>query len=204
MRRCCRLLLFTLLALCLGTSSVLAQATSSLRGKVADAQGGALPGVTVVLKNVETAFSREVVTDETGSYSLPAGAARRLHDHRRAARVPDRQREDHAAGQHARTLDLKMEIGGITESVQVEAAVTMVNTTDATVGNAFKEVQVRQLPLMTRNVVELLSLQPGVTPTGETMGARRDQNNITLDGVDINDNQTSGLENPTQNSQQGG
>src|SRR6185369_1324560 len=50
----------------------------------------------------------------------------------------------------------------------------------------------------------LLSLQPGVTPTGETMGARRDQNNITLDGVDINDNQTSGLENPTQSAQQGG
>src|SRR4029434_9141731 len=45
---------------------------------------------------------------------------------------------------------------------------------------------------------------PGVTPTGETMGARRDQNNITLDGVDINDNQTAGLENPTQTSQQGG
>src|SRR5688500_20353768 len=70
MRRSCRILVFTALALCLGTVNVFAQATSSLRGKVADAQGGALPGVTVVLKNAETAFSREVVTDETGSYSL--------------------------------------------------------------------------------------------------------------------------------------
>ena len=78
MRRCYRLLLFTAVALCLGSLSVLAQATSSLRGKVSDAQGGALPGVTVVLKNAETAFSREVVTDETGSYSLlqvPPGSA---------------------------------------------------------------------------------------------------------------------------------
>ena len=80
----------------------------------------------------------------------------------------------------------------------------MINTVDASVGNAFSEVQVRQLPLMTRNVVELLSLQPGVTPTGEVVGARRDQNNITLDGVDVNDNQNAGIENPTQTPSQGG
>src|SRR5262245_3523926 len=42
MRRCYRLLVFTALALCLGLSSAFAQATSSLRGKVTDAQGGAL------------------------------------------------------------------------------------------------------------------------------------------------------------------
>ncbi|MBC7926906.1 MAG: hypothetical protein H7039_14735, partial [Bryobacteraceae bacterium] len=55
-------------------------------------------------------------------------------------------------------------------------------------------------PLLTRNVVELLSLQPGVTPTGEVLGARRDQNNVTLDGVDVNDNQTSGLETSAGNA----
>ena len=46
-------------------------------------------------------------------------------------------------------------------------------------GNAFSEMQVRELPLETRNVVQLLSLQPGVTTNGEVLGARRDQNNIT-------------------------
>ena len=204
MRRPCRILVFTALALCLGTLSVLAQATSSLRGKVADAQGGALPGVTVVLANAETAFSREVVTDETGSYSLlqvPPGP------YTITAELPGFQSATAKLVLQVSTpatLDLRMEIAGLSESVKVEATVAMINTTDATIGNAFKEVQVRQLPLMTRNVVELLSLQPGVTPTGETLGARRDQNNITLDGVDINDNQTSGLENPTQSAQQGG
>ena len=78
------------------------------------------------------------------------------------------------------------------------------NMVDATIGNAFDEMQVRQLPLLTRNVVELLSLQPGVTPTGEVVGARRDQNNITLDGVDVNDNQTAGLENSSGNASQPG
>src|ERR1700751_2317920 len=73
--------------------------------------------------------------------------------------------------------------------------------TPSSIGNAFTEKQVRQLPLQTRNVVELLSLQPGVTTSGEVLGARRDQNNITLDGVDVNDNQNAGL--VTQNSTTG-
>ena len=81
----------------------------------------------------------------------------------------------------------------MTESVNVEAEAPTINTTDAAMGNAFTQTQVRQLPLQTRNVVELLSLQPGVTPTGEVMGARRDQNNIMLDGVDVNDNQDAGI-----------
>src|SRR6202011_4219121 len=68
-----------------------------------------------------------------------------------------------------------------------------VNTTDASVGNPFSESEVRQLPLQTRNVVELLSVQAGVTSNGEVLGARRDQNNITLDGADVNNNQNSGL-----------
>lgn len=69
------------------------------------------------------------------------------------------------------------------------AEVTSINTQNATVGNLFTEMQIRQLPIQTRNVVDLLSLQPGVSPTGEVLGAKRDQNNITLDGVDINDTQ---------------
>ena len=67
------------------------------------------------------------------------------------------------------------------------------NTEDVTIGNPFTERQVRDLPLQTRNVVALLSLQPGVAPTGEVLGAKKDQNNITLDGVDVNDNQNSGV-----------
>src|SRR5947207_5085513 len=97
-----------------------------------------------------------------------------------------------------------MEVGQTSETITVSTETTTINTVDASVGNNFSERQVRQLPLQTRNVVELLSLQPGVTPTGEVVGARRDQNNIMLDGVDVNDNQTAGLEsNSGANSQPG-
>ena len=91
------------------------------------------------------------------------------------------------------TLDLKMSLSTTGEIVNVASEASQVNTTDASVGNPFSETQVRQLPLQTRNVVELLSLQPGVTTDGAVLGAHRDQNNITLDGADVNNNQNSGL-----------
>ena len=76
----------------------------------------------------------------------------------------------------------------------------MLNTTDASLGNAFNETQVKELPLEAGNVPELLSLQAGVTYTGNrpdintttdtrngaVNGARSDQSNITLDGIDVN------------------
>ncbi len=104
------------------------------------------------------------------------------------------------------TLDLRLELGRTAETVNVSAQTSAINTVDASVGNAFSEQQVRELPLETRNVVQLLSLQPGVTTNGEVMGARRDANNITLDGVDVNDNQNAGLvaqNTTTGNSYQG-
>ena len=91
------------------------------------------------------------------------------------------------------TLNVALQLASVATSVNVEAEVVTLNTVDAAIGNAFNQTQVRELPLQTRNVVELLSLQPGVTQTGEVLGSRRDQNNITLDGVDANDNQNAGL-----------
>jgi hypothetical protein len=194
--RHCRLVLFTAFALALAPSAF-AQATSSLRGKVTDAQSVSVPGVAVQLVNEQTAFSRAVVSDETGTYQfaqVPPGAynvTAELDGFATATARVTLQVNTPA------TLDVRLELAGLTEAVTVEATIALVNTVDATIGNAFGEQQVRQLPLMTRNVVELLSLQPGVTPTGEVIGARRDQNNVTLDGVDVNDNQTAGLENPS-------
>lgn len=70
------------------------------------------------------------------------------------------------------------------------AAEAPINTTDATLGNNFESRRIENLPLNARNIVGLLSLQPGVTRLGEVNGGRRDQANITLDGVDANEQQT--------------
>jgi hypothetical protein len=201
-RRCCRLLLLTTLAFALAEPAF-AQATSSLRGKVVDDQAGSLPGVSVSLVNDQTGFSRTVASDAAGAYQfqqVPPGTYDLVAELQGFA--PFKYKVTLQVNTPA-SFEVKLALAGVSESVNVVAKVATINTIDATIGNAFNELQVRQLPLMTRNVVELLSLQPGVTPTGEVIGARRDQNNITLDGVDINDNQTAGVEANT-NAQQGG
>src|SRR5947208_7156013 len=64
------------------------------------------------------------------------------------------------------------------------------NTSDGALGNNVISEQITQLPLEARNLVDLLSLQPGTTQEGYVTGSRADQSNVTLDGVDINNAQT--------------
>src|SRR5437660_5834402 len=65
-----------------------------------------------------------------------------------------------------------------------------------TLSNTIVNQQINQLPLEGRNVLSLLPLQPGVTQDGYVAGARSDQSNITLDGVDINDAQSNAIDGP--------
>src|SRR3712207_5483010 len=86
--------------------------------------------------------------------------------------------------------NVKLEVGEVTEVVTVtDVLQAPLNTTDATIGNAFERRRIEQLPLNARNVVGLLSLQPGVTRTGYVNGGRSDQANVILDGVDNNEQQ---------------
>lgn len=186
----------------LASLSAYAQSTSLLRGTITDPQGAVIAEATVTLKNAQTGFTRQSLSNANGEYQFlqvvpgtyvvtvekPGFSTITHADTTLLVRTPT-------------TLDLRMDLGTTSESVNVSAEASPINTVDASVGNAFSEQQVRQLPLQTRNVVELLSLQPGVTTNGEVLGARRDQNNITLDGVDVNDNQNAGL--VTQNSATG-
>ena len=178
----------------LGTVGAQAQATASLRGTISDPSGAVIPGATVSIKSADNGSIRKSATDPNGEYSFlqvapgtyklvaekPGFATMTKDNINLLVNTPE-------------ALDLKMSLSTTGEIVNVAAEASQVNTTDASVGNPFSETQVRQLPLQTRNVVELLSLQPGVTTDGEVLGAHRDQNNISLDGADVNNNQNSGL-----------
>jgi hypothetical protein len=95
---------------------------------------------------------------------------------------------------------VQLKVGGGKETVTVTAEEPALNLVDASIGNSFDETQVRDIPLEGRNVPDLLSLQAGVAYTGNRIGdkdqdtrngsvngARSDQSNVTLDGVDVND-----------------
>lgn len=164
------------------------QATTSLSGTVSDDSGAVIPGATVTLSAESTGIERTASTDERGGFQflqVPPGmyavvvemdgfTTELITDVELLVNTPS-------------TMAVGLELGQVSEVVTVEADAVTLNTTDATVGNAFNETKVRQLPLLTRNVVELMSLQTGVNQTGEVLGARKDQNNVTLDGVDVND-----------------
>ncbi|HKR22853.1 MAG TPA: carboxypeptidase-like regulatory domain-containing protein [Pyrinomonadaceae bacterium] len=185
------------LAFVLLTSSVaLAQAgSSSLRGIVTDLQGRAVSGASVTISDDQKNFKRDQITNESGSYvftSLPPGTYRvdvEANGFKKASVSQVQAQIDTPA-----TLDVQLEVGNIAETVSVVAgADAPINTSDATLGNTFESRRIVELPLNANNVVGILSLQPGVTRSGYVNGGRSDQANITLDGVDVNEQQ-SGLD----------
>jgi hypothetical protein len=167
----------------------LAAQTSSLQGVVADAQGAIVPDTVITVTNQDTAAVRKVISDAMGAYTLPQMAPGTYKveavkpGFHAFATVVQLQINTPA------TLAIKLDVGQVTETVNVVGEAATVNTENASVGNPFTETQVKQIPLQTRNVVDLLGIQPGVAPTGQVSGARPDQNNVVLDGVDVNDNQ---------------
>lgn len=181
------LIRFLLLGLTLLAS--LSAQTSSLQGNVTDGQNAAVADAVVTLTNEETGTPRKTIASSQGAYSfsqVPPGGYR-LEVTMPGFRVYSAQVRLQI--NTPATLNVQLEIGQVTETVSVSAEAAAVNTQNATMGSPFTETQVRQLPLQTRNVVELLALQPGVTSTGQVIGAKADQNNVTLDGVDVNDSQ---------------
>lgn len=186
-------LLFSLLSLTFLMLSVAVAQTgsSSLRGIVTDLEGRAVAGANVVLTNDAKNFTRTQVTNDSGNYtftSIPPGTYRievEAKGFKKASVSGVQAQIDTPSG-----IDVQLEVGQITETVSVTAGGDApINTTDATIGNTFESRRISDLPLNARNVVGLLSLQPGVTRTGFVNGGRSDQSNITLDGVDVNEQQ---------------
>src|ERR1700689_4470290 len=176
------------IALLAGALSLAAQSSSSLQGVITDSQGSAIPEAVVTAKNQGTSAERKTVTNSLGEYGLLqmqpgtyVGSVEKPGF--RMERADLILQVDTPS-----TLNIKLEVGQVSETVNVTASATVVNTENASVGNPFTETQVKEIPLQTRNVVALLSVQPGVTSSGQVVGSRPDQNNVLLDGVDVNDN----------------
>src|ERR1700752_4937160 len=188
---------FSALVLVLLTTTIaFAQAgSSSLRGIVTGLQGRAVSGAQVTISNAQKNFTRTQNTNSDGAYiftSIPPGTYRLDVEATgfKKASVSDLQALIDTPG----TFDVQLEVGNISETVSVVAGVDApINSSDATIGNTFESRRIIELPLNANNVVGLLSLQPGVTRSGYVNGGRADQSNITLDGVDVNEQQ-SGLD----------
>lgn len=175
--------------------------TTSLRGTVTDKSGATITGAKVTVVNEGQSVRRDMTTGPNGVYEfllLPPGNYDLTVEMTgfRTYEKKNIQLLVNAPG----TADVVMEIGSTAMTVEVTGQTPTINTSDASLGIAFNQTQVRQLPLEGRNVPDLLTLQPGVvytgnrtdidpnvdTRSGAVNGARSDQSNISLDGVSVN------------------
>ncbi len=191
---CCVLLFIA----CCG--SVMAQSgTSSISGSVVDPQNNLVAGATVTLSNADKNFVRTQTVGADGNFSFPV--------------IPPGQYQIEVEAKGFKkalvtnigalvakptTVTVTLEVGDVAETVTVSSGggEVLINKEDGTLGNNFINQQITQLPLEARNPLALLTLQAAVTPDGYVAGARSDQANITLDGVDINEAQTNSVSSP--------
>jgi len=176
------------------------QSTSQLNGSVSDPSGAIIAGAKLILTDAATGLQRTATSNGAGLYQfleVPPG---------------DYRLEANAGGfapivskvtlvvKTPATVNIKFQVAGVETSVTVEGQTPLINRTDATLGNTIEENQIAELPIADRNVVQLLSLQPGVaylsgaaeenrdtdTRSGAVNGMRSDQSNVTLDGIGVN------------------
>ncbi|PYY12440.1 MAG: hypothetical protein DMG61_16515, partial [Acidobacteria bacterium] len=168
--------------------------TAAVHGTITDPQGRVVPSAMVTLTSTATNIVRTQKTGPVGNFSfdlIPPG------DYRLEVEAPGFQKalleSIHALVATPSDINVVLRVGSTTQTVEViaENAAVQVNTQDSSLGNTIVSEQIAQLPLEARNVLSLLSLQPGVTKDGYVAGGRMDQTNVTLDGVDINDAEKS-------------
>ena len=168
--------------------------TSSITGTVTDPQGLATPGASVTAVNEDTGASFSAETTSTGNYAITG-----------LIPGPYTVNVSHAGfrnftATHNRlnvgapiVVDIHLQLGASTESVQVEASYARVETSNATISDVITQRNIQTLPLNGRNPLNLIALEPGVvqranSTTGtQVNGARSNAVNLTLDGIDINE-----------------
>jgi hypothetical protein len=175
-------------------SSLHAQQFSSVSGVVSDKSGGAISGTTVTLENSSIGLHVVTTTNDLGYYQflrLTPAEGYQLSFSKQGFSTAVLSGLSFGVSS-AETHNATLELGSVSQTVEVkEAGESTLDTTDATVGNVINSREVTDLPIQARlNPASLMEFQPGVNDQGSVTGARTDQGNITLDGIDVNDQET--------------
>ena len=188
-----------ILVFVMGAELAWAQVTATISGRVEDASGAAVGGAIVNVKNLETGALRTVTTDETGSYrvlSLPVGL-QEVRAEKPGFRAAVQTGIALAVGQEA-VVNLRLQVGDLSQEVTVSAQTPLVDITTASVAGLVGEREIKDLPLNGRSFDNLITLNPGainytyksagtVTSQGNTFsvaGRRPLENIFLLNGIE--------------------
>ncbi len=194
------------IAVCLlGPLPLLTQtALTSLHGSVTDQTGAVLAGAQITITDPDTGVLAHAVTDAHGNYDIEQITPGKYMIHVDAIGFTSQeQKQVELLVNQPATASFKLSVASTSQTVLVVDTASTLNTEDATVGTPFNTEQIQTLPFEGNNVLDLLSLQsgvlflgdetqqqqdsPGGSRSGSVDGARSDQSNVSLDGVDDND-----------------
>ncbi len=195
------------LLLCLAGAVAAQVATGSILGSVRDNSGAAVKGARVTITEIGKSNSSTLTTDDEGAYTAPFlipgtyNVAVEAQGFKKGVTNTVVVQIDQKA-----RVDFSLEVGQLTEVVEVSAAVTLVNTESSEIGQVIEERSVKELPLNGRNFAQLVYLVPGVTPgqQGEnlsgastfnprassnfnSLGHHANSNGWLIDGIDNNE-----------------
>lgn len=192
----------TLVCICATGGSLFAQ-NASLGGRVVDPTGKAIAGVSITLTSVQTNYARTATSNGEGLYAFPSVEP---GTHKLVASAPGfKQFEQSAIPVRTAdniTLEVRLELGQVAETVTVAGRTLNVNESDATVGTVVDRHFVSNLPMNGRSFHNLIAITPGVVQTSagnwdpgqfSVNGQRTSSNYFTVDGVSANFGAQSGF-----------
>ena len=202
-----RLLLGVMVATCLPCAAFAQSVSGTILGTVTDSTGAVMSGAKVTVVNEGTGLTRTVTADANGEYSAPSMPTGRytLIVAVTGFKTLTLSNIELGVDQHAR-MDLKLELGALTESVTIQAESPLLQTSSSELGTTVTNQQIEALPLNGRNFVNLTRTVPGVlrgipgsnidgagslawraSASFSANGQRARDNNFMLDGVDNNE-----------------
>jgi Carboxypeptidase regulatory-like domain len=190
-------LLFVLLVLALSALPIFGQAnpTGSISGTVTDPQGAVVPNVTITAKNKQTGLERTATSSEGGIFSIPAVPSGmyvvtvQATSGFKKAQVTDVKVDVGTPS----TVNVQLEVGTAQETVTIVGGGEVIQTQTATIGTTLTGRQITDIPTASRDALDLVLALPGTATVGRPRqssvnGLPKGALNITLDGVNVQDN----------------
>ncbi len=157
-------IMFVFILSLLGSVSAQTVTTGQITGSVTDQSGAVVPSASVTVTKIDTGEKRTVMTSDDGNYSIPNLAVGTYN----VSVTKDGFKETNVSNlvvnvANVTRQNIALEIGQVSEIVQITADAVQVQTESGTVGEIVSGEQVRELPLNGRSFVQLTQLQPGVS-----------------------------------------